>query len=193
MLAMIRRHVAANLVGYLALAVATSGTAYAAAITGADVVNDSLTGADVKESTLAQVPKALLAGKRIKYQDTRPIATYAPDKVVDFRGLEIRVYCVNQFAVLGIQARSTISGAAIDWFAAYGDIPGPGLTTTTQGGQTLQKGTWVNLQLMGTNGRGLYEVQFRFPDGLVTADFVLSLVSGPGGYTCRMNGVLGGV
>jgi hypothetical protein len=71
-------HLRGNLVAYLALFVALSGTAYAAkalpnnsvgtkqlkkrAVTGAKVKNNTITGRQVRESTLAQVPSAARAG-----------------------------------------------------------------------------------------------------------------------------------
>jgi hypothetical protein len=60
MLSSLFRHVRGNVVAYLALFVALGGTAFAARplITGADVQDDSLTGADILESSLGQVPSA---------------------------------------------------------------------------------------------------------------------------------------
>src|SRR2546421_3406863 len=60
MLSSLFRHVRGNVVAYLALFVALGGTAVAAKplITGADVQDDSLTGADILESSLGQVPSA---------------------------------------------------------------------------------------------------------------------------------------
>lgn len=80
----IGRHLAGNAIGYLALVVATSGTAYAAAtigspevidgslrsvdisdettlnggLSGIDIRTNTLTGADIQEGTLAKVPNA---------------------------------------------------------------------------------------------------------------------------------------
>lgn len=80
----IGRHLAGNAIGYLALVVATSGTAYAAAtigspeiidgsvrsvdisdetvpnggLSGVDIRTNTITGADIQESTLAKVPNA---------------------------------------------------------------------------------------------------------------------------------------
>lgn len=80
LLRMIGRHVAGNVVAYLALFVAMSGTAYAvatvgsadvvdnslqsrdlrdgAAVKGVDVAPNALTGADINELTLGKVPNA---------------------------------------------------------------------------------------------------------------------------------------
>lgn len=60
MLSSLFRHVRGNVVAYLALFVALGGTAFAAKplLTGADIQDDSLTGADVLESSLGQVPSA---------------------------------------------------------------------------------------------------------------------------------------
>lgn len=53
------RHIARNAVAYLALFLALGGTAYAAKLfTGADIQDDSLTGVDIVESSLAKVPGA---------------------------------------------------------------------------------------------------------------------------------------
>lgn len=68
----VSEHIRGNAVGYVALFVALSGVAYAAnavpknsvtsasikkgAVKGSDVGNDALTGADISEPTLAQVP-----------------------------------------------------------------------------------------------------------------------------------------
>lgn len=56
----IRNHIRSNVVAYLALFFALGGTAIAAKplVTGADVQDDSLTGADVLESSLGEVPIA---------------------------------------------------------------------------------------------------------------------------------------
>ena len=80
----IGRHLTGNAVGYLALVIATSGTAYAAAtigsaevvdgslrsidisdetalnggLSGIDIRTNTLTGADIQEATLAKVPNA---------------------------------------------------------------------------------------------------------------------------------------
>jgi hypothetical protein len=56
-------HVRRNVVAYLALFIALGGTAVAARplITGADVQDNSLTGADILESSLGQVPSAASA------------------------------------------------------------------------------------------------------------------------------------
>ena len=51
-------HMRHNVVAYVALFFALSGTAAAALITGERVQDDSLTGADVLESSLATVPNA---------------------------------------------------------------------------------------------------------------------------------------
>lgn len=70
MLSKLRSHVRHNVVGYIAVFIALSGTAYAAkplltgadvqdeSLTGADVLNDSLKGADVDESSLGKVGDA---------------------------------------------------------------------------------------------------------------------------------------
>ena len=62
----LRSHVRHNVVGYIALFIALSGTAYAARplITGADVQDESLTGADVQNDSLkgADVDEATLNG-----------------------------------------------------------------------------------------------------------------------------------
>ena len=59
-------HVRHNVIGYVALFIALSGTAYAARplITGADVQDESLTGADVQNNSLkgADVDEATLSG-----------------------------------------------------------------------------------------------------------------------------------
>src|SRR3954451_10084949 len=49
------RHIAANLIAYLALFVAMSGTATAATVmwTGANITDGTLTGADVQDGTLS--------------------------------------------------------------------------------------------------------------------------------------------
>ena len=54
MLSRLRSHVRHNVVGYIALFIALSGTAYAAKplITGADVQDESLTGADIANGSL---------------------------------------------------------------------------------------------------------------------------------------------
>jgi hypothetical protein len=74
MVSRLRSHVGRNLVGYIALFIALSGTAYAAkplingedvqneSLTGDDVLNDSLKGADVDESTLSGVSPSGAAG-----------------------------------------------------------------------------------------------------------------------------------
>jgi uncharacterized protein YjbI with pentapeptide repeats len=74
MLPRLRSHVRHNVVGYIAVFIALSGTAYAAkpmitgadvqdeSLTGADVLNDSLKGADVDESTLSGVSPTGTAG-----------------------------------------------------------------------------------------------------------------------------------
>ena len=55
MLAKVRNHVRSHSVAYVALFVALSGTAVAAGITGKQIRNNSVTGADVKESSLVGV------------------------------------------------------------------------------------------------------------------------------------------
>jgi hypothetical protein len=58
----IRRHVGANAVAYLALFVALGGTSYAAVrVTGAAVVDGSLTGADIRAHSLTSRNIAPLA------------------------------------------------------------------------------------------------------------------------------------
>jgi hypothetical protein len=54
------RHIARNTVAYLALFLALGGTSFAAGklLTGADIKDDSLTGDDIVESSLAKVPSA---------------------------------------------------------------------------------------------------------------------------------------
>jgi hypothetical protein len=196
MLGLIRRHLASNIVGYLALAIATSGTAYAASITGADVVNDSLTGLDVRESTLKQVPKSLLSGKKVSYRVTRATTgTYAPVKIIDFRGLEVRVSCANQFAFLTVEVRSTIPGGKLDFSVIDGDLGSDGFGvagSATIGGQDLQSGTWVPIHPQATNRRGIYDVLVSFPDRIVTAHFVGRMIA-VGGYVCSVNGIVSGV
>lgn len=55
------RHLAGNVVAYLALFMAMGGTAYAVdEWTGANIVDGSLKGADIDESTLSRVPDANL-------------------------------------------------------------------------------------------------------------------------------------
>ena len=70
----LHRHIRSNVVGYVALFVALSGVAYAAnnapknsvtsssikkgAVKSSDVANEALTGTDVSEATLGQVPNA---------------------------------------------------------------------------------------------------------------------------------------
>ena len=49
----LRRHIASNLVGYVALFVALGGTSYALTITGKQVKNSSLTGEDVRDGSLS--------------------------------------------------------------------------------------------------------------------------------------------
>ena len=51
----IRSHFAHNVVGYIALTVALSGTAYAAGFTGADIKDGTITGADIKNNTIRGV------------------------------------------------------------------------------------------------------------------------------------------
>ena len=59
MLRRIGTHMARNVVAYLALFIALGGTGYAAAkFTGEDIVDDSLTGADILESSLGKVGDA---------------------------------------------------------------------------------------------------------------------------------------
>ncbi|HEX8084471.1 MAG TPA: hypothetical protein VF529_09295 [Solirubrobacteraceae bacterium] len=86
-------HVRGNLVAYLALFVALSGTSYAVtalprnsvgtkqikrnAVTGAKVKRDTLTGQDVDEAKLAQVPLAA----RARVADTATTATSATNAV----------------------------------------------------------------------------------------------------------------
>src|SRR3954453_19138134 len=80
----------ALIVASLALAVAVSGTAYAAAtisgssiadhsIAGRKLINNTLTGTQIKESRLGTVPKATLAGnaKTVGHIPVRKIL-YAP-------------------------------------------------------------------------------------------------------------------
>jgi uncharacterized protein YjbI with pentapeptide repeats len=74
MLSRLRDHVRHNVVGYIAVFIALSGTAYAAkplitgadvqdgSLTGADVQNDSLKGDDVDEATLSGVSPSGAAG-----------------------------------------------------------------------------------------------------------------------------------
>jgi len=195
MLGLIRRHIASNIVGYLALVIATSGTAYAASITGADVVNDSLTGRDIREPTLAQVPKSLLSGKKVSYRVTRATTgTFGPVKIIDFRGLEVRVTCANQFAFLTVEARSTLSGGTLDYGVIEGDINAPNGVggTAVEGGQPMQANTWVPLRAQATNRRGIYDVLLRFPDRIVTAHFVGRMISNAG-YVCSVDGIVSGV
>lgn len=59
----IRSHLRHNVVAYLALFFSLSGTAAAMVVTGEMVKDDSLTGADVREPTLAEVPRAASAGR----------------------------------------------------------------------------------------------------------------------------------
>ncbi len=65
MLRRMTHHMRHNVVAYLALFLAFSGTAIAARplLTGADIQNDSLTGDDVLESSLATVPSATNADR----------------------------------------------------------------------------------------------------------------------------------
>ena len=62
----LRSHLRHNVVGYIAVFIALSGTAYAARplMTGADVQDESLTGADVQNDSLkgADVDEATLNG-----------------------------------------------------------------------------------------------------------------------------------
>jgi len=195
MLALIRRHLAANLVGYLALLVATSGTAYAVAtVTGADVVNDSLTGRDVKESSLAQVPKALLNGKRVTYQVTQPAGSLAPVKFVDFRNLELRLNCASVVLnVASLEARSTVGNAVLTWYATSGEIGGNLSASVEQHGQSLPQGEWELIDLISPGERVLFELYFRFPGGIVTAELVMTMVQSGDDNTCKVDGILGGV
>lgn len=88
------RRVRQNLVAYLALFFAIGGTAMAAKplITGADVADDSLTGADVDEATLSPVPSAANAqnaanADNASLLDNQPPSAFAPSAVEPFHNV----------------------------------------------------------------------------------------------------------
>jgi hypothetical protein len=124
------RHIARNAVAYLALFVALGGTSFAAGSklwTGADIQDDSLTGADILESSLAKVPSAtnadqlggMVASSFLKggsaaggdLAGTYPNPDIAPDAVTS---AEIANQSVGLFDLANgaVSAPKLISGAA---------------------------------------------------------------------------------
>jgi hypothetical protein len=117
MLGRLAAHLGNQWMGALALLIAVSGTAYAAAtITGADVVNDSLTGKDIREGTLNGVtdrcpkPATVRKGTMCVGSDGNNRGFFASAAHCESLGLRLPTYG---------EAR---------WLATKYDLPGVGST-----------------------------------------------------------------
>lgn len=153
------RHLASNAVAYLALLVATSGTAYAAAtigsadvvneslqsvdlkngaaVRGEDVVNETVAGRDIKESSLAKVPDA----DKLDGQDS---SVFAQNTSVVHRG-----WLAESRARLGFDAIDVPAGETQLFAFAVGNMgihyQCPADPTTTNGVATIDISTGGNL------------------------------------------------
>jgi hypothetical protein len=134
----------ALVVASLALVVALGGTAYATtaisgstitdhSIAGRKLINNTLTGTQVKESGLATVPSAANAGtvghitvRKVFYAPTTASAT--PKTILQLGGLVLKATCGN--GDLDVVATSTVSHAHLAsemWNSATGDGGADGL------------------------------------------------------------------
>jgi hypothetical protein len=133
----------ALIVASLALVVAASGTAYAAAtingssitdhsIAGRKLINDTLTGAQIKEASLAKVPHAANADavggftmRKVFYAPKHNSAT--PTTILHLGGLVLRATCAN--GDLEVVMTSTVDHAhlASEMWNSAGDGSADGL------------------------------------------------------------------
>jgi hypothetical protein len=125
----------ALIVASLALVVAASGTAYAAvtiadhSIAGRKLINDTLTGAQIKESRLAKVPHAANAGtvggitvRKVFYAPKRNSST--PTPILRLGGLVLKATCVK--GTLDVVMTSTVDHAHLSsemWNSAGNGSP----------------------------------------------------------------------
>lgn len=157
--ARVRAHLRGNLIAYLALFVALGGTASAAviasknsvnsksivngqvrkpdvgknAVTGAKIAGDTVTGADVKESSLGQVPSAATAG----IAGNAGLLGGSPASAFAAAG---KVLTAGRVAMVGNQAQKTlITNGTVSLLANCPSGPGgdrPSLTVKTAAGTT---------------------------------------------------------
>jgi hypothetical protein len=128
----------ALLVAALALVVAASGTAYAAvaiadhSIAGRKLVNNTLTGAQIKEARLAKVPRAAKADsvggvvtRQVFYAPKRSSAT--PTTILHLGGLVLKATCIK--GSLDVVMTSTVDHAhlASEMWNSAGDGSPDGL------------------------------------------------------------------
>ncbi len=137
MLARIRLHLRSNVVGYLALFIALSGSAYAAGLANnsvkskhikdgqvksADVRNNGLTGNDIKEASLGEVPladAATTADSAASADDAELLDGLNSSAFVQGGGTAKRFYSFGA----GADVSHSISGFAfLSLYCASGDL-----------------------------------------------------------------------
>ena len=173
----------AVLIALLALVAAASGTALALpgknsvkkgdiaknAVTSKQIKNDSVTGTDVKESTLGQVPSASVAGNgaiRIHYTGTVGAPTQT---IFSAGGLVIKATCVSA-TDLQMTMESTVDNAAV--FADSHDHDGSGNADGDTSDDYPQQGDFDSAhsvridddQLHSDDGQGV-EINYSNPNG----------------------------
>jgi hypothetical protein len=171
------------LLALLALVVALGGTAGAlpgkGSIQGNDikknsikskhVKNDQLVGADIRESSLAEVPSAAAADNGATRVSFRGAVGFGPQVIFDGGGLVIRATCVSE-KDLAMTMESTVDNAAV--FVDTQDHDGQGENNGDGSENDSQQGDFDAGQPVPIDGFGLHaddgqglEVNYSNPDG----------------------------
>ena len=168
-------------------AAVTADRLAANSVDSSKVVANSLRGADIKESTLDQVPSAANGGTKIDFQSSADESTFTP--IATIGHLTIGGQCqpdVN--AVLRVE--SDVAGGLDDTFATW--INDQNTSSTYVNSVTLNPGTPATIAQAAANASGPIfgrtEGLFVYRDAHSVVSVIFDIVADGNAHTCAITG-----